>query len=199
VTPILTWSLKGGLVIGLLAGWWLVHQMVAGLGQQVAEQRLALEQSPQEESYQASLRSELGRRSFDIERIRKYVLRRDKIVDVVAAIEEEGKRYGVVVEVPDIAEELELGEGGVLVEPTGPLQDVRMRVEAWGEPSTVISWLHGVEHLPYLLYIRSWDLKTGKAVPARGVTAPTAAGRGEAAPVYTGYVDMAVIVSMEKE
>ena len=189
------WIIKGSVLVLVIAGLVFAHSRVSALAALVIERRAELDQKPDEELRAATLRSELSRRAFDLNRIRTYVVPRDQIIDVVSAIEAEGQRFGVTVQVPDIQEEPVFDEAGNPIAPPGPLQDVQAKIIAVGPPDRLVAFLHSMDHLPYILRVTRWNLSLDRSAlsSSSSISVP---GSEEAAVALEGFLESDVMITV---
>lgn len=145
-------SLALGLIVGIVFLW--RHTAAARL--QFFSAQRALQNVPQQVSQQTSLAVEIDKHRHDISRLRAYVVERQNIGEVIAAIEAAGHRHKLSVQIADVAEASPLSESSDEL-----LSDVRLKLTAVGRPEAMLRFLHTVEHVPYLLYLESWQLDTG--------------------------------------
>lgn len=192
---LIAWSLKVCVLLLMMGGLLFVHSFVSRLADQVTEKRNELEQKPAEQLRIATLRSELSRRAFDLDRIKGYVVSRDRIIDVVSAIEAEGQRFGVTVQVPDIQEVPVFDADGNQIDPTGPLQDVEIKVIAVGPPQQLVAFLHSIDHLPYILSTVRWNLSLDRSALSSSSTIPVPSGEGETA-ALEGVLETDIILAV---
>lgn len=193
------WVLRVLLLLVVLGGVCYARIQVKGVWQYNREQYGRLEQLPQRLMHASLLQVELDEYERDVERLRRYIVASEELIEVVADIESEGIKYNIDVHVSDLQKELVLDEkSGKLVEPNGPLQDVRVHVTVSGSPEDIVAFLHGMEHLPYLLRVVSWKVGVDQAVGG-GVFAGQAPGvDSEEALESTGYGEAEVLVTTKK-
>ncbi|MGH9858347.1 MAG: hypothetical protein ACRD4B_10930, partial [Acidobacteriota bacterium] len=104
------------------------------------------------------------------------IVSRQEVGDVVSFIEQEGVRQGISARVSDIEEEQQLDQFGNQIAASGPLVDVRLTIMADGPPENLVSFLHSMEHMPYLSQVDNWEITTTRTRPT---TIPPAGQTGE--------------------
>jgi len=152
------WILKIVFLILLGVGLPYLHFLAGDLKSAVADKRLQLERGPDDVVYASAAKADLAKRQLDLRRIGQYMPDRGSLVPVVTAIEQEGGKRNVSVKVTDISEELTVNAAGQPIPASGPVQNIRIKVSAVGEPEDILQALYNIDHLPYLLYVASWDL-----------------------------------------
>lgn len=168
------WPVRG-------AGWTLLLLATVWLGQRVQAARVEHEQRqqiwarvPAELSAEAALDKMLSEQEAAIEQLRRLVVRRAEVGQVVGVMEQMARQRQLEVVLTDIREE---GQAAA----SGPLRDVRLAGTVTGTPASLLSWLVAVEQLPYVLHLADWKLQlverpsSGLAVGVAPETEPAAA------------------------
>lgn len=163
------------LAIGMIVGLWFAWRHLNQLRHQVNEAQRTVDNIPQQLLRQEEMASELRRQDTRLRQLERYLPRRAAIGDVVAAIESLARKNEVAVIVPDIKEDVRYGRDNKPVPQTGRYIDIRLQVQAYGDPAKLLTFLHSVEHLSYVLKITDWKVATNySAVPsALNVSPPT--------------------------
>ena len=147
------------IVVGIGVGLYVAHVQVVELKNKQAEDVARLERVPQLELEIANQQADFDKRAFDITRIQDLLIGRNDIPSVVASIEQEGASQGVSVTVPEITEIQQVDAKGKVLPPSGPTQDIGIKVSAQGDPDAIITFVHLIEHLPHLLYVESLTMQ----------------------------------------
>ncbi|MEX0649375.1 MAG: hypothetical protein WD200_00045 [Candidatus Andersenbacteria bacterium] len=154
---------------------------------------------PDDLLHASALKAELAKHDLDIRRIQSYVLTRNTIAEAVEAIEKEGAENNIEVTVSDINEVVELGAGGNVVEPVGPLRKIKLQVIGSGQPSNLLTFLYKIEHAPYLLYLDEWQVASGVRSGGQGVsTAAPDQSRGGQPVVEKATMGLSVIMFVHR-
>ncbi len=193
------WIIKCVVLAALLAGLWYVDMVTRQLYQQVSEAQREQEQVSVELLQLTRFRSELQKRNFDIGRIGLLVPARDQTLDVVNAIEGEGKKLSLEPRIFDIAEEQVFNQQGVQIEPVGPLREIRMTILVTGHPRNLLLFLRQLEYMPYLTRLAAWNLTNGRAASLGGTrSVPTIVEVGKT-PVVEGSLQAEIILSVKNK
>ncbi len=134
--------------------------------------------SPGEALAVTAAQAELARRALDLDRLRSYVVLRDRLADAITTIEAQGAALAVTVAVSNVRPHLAVDDEGKIVEPGGPVRPIRLTIQASGAPSGLLTLLYRIEHLPYLLHAQTWRVTAsplpGGAKEATQAAVPTA-------------------------
>lgn len=140
--------------------WWLRGQILQTRGELAAamvfqQRQLALK------TQHAALENELSRRTHDIGRIAQMVPAPTDLNGVLSVLESEAQREGVTVAATarESADEVGAEAGAGATE----FRLIPIAITATGGPAALVSYLHAVEHMPYLAGIESFSLQTGRA------------------------------------
>lgn len=160
----LTWIIEGIvfvlLIVATIWGW----QMLSNFREEVLQGASTLEMRPEEQVLFASVQSEISRRGDDVASVESLIVERNQLGDVVGQIEGAAQDAGVLVALPEVEEKAVFNEHGNEVEPSGPIQEVRIAIVATGSPRDLLEFLYQLEHLPYLVTLDDWRLDTQKKV-----------------------------------
>lgn len=190
----LGWIIRLLLVLALLTGAGYGWQFVQGKRNEVIASRLTLERRPALRSHYASQEAELRRRQDEITQIQSLVISRDNVGQVVGEIERTAGSAGATLQIPKVEEKFVQDEKGQPILPAGPLFDVRIKLVANGQPKQLLNLLYAIEHMPYLLYLESWDLTSVR--PEGPDTLEGSAADSEAA---FGQLNASVVVAVWKD
>lgn len=188
--PIIFWTIKIAMLLVAVTGLTYVHYSITGLRREVAQQQSTLAEKPDQIFYEAALEAELSKHAFDITRINAYVPPREEIINVIATIEAEGQAHSAAVTIAEIKEKLVLDAANKPVPATGPVEDVIIELVAIGSPTNLMNFLHGLDHLPYVLHVESWHLS-----PDKSAQPPPTTSDVQAAPRQSRLEVTAVMVS----
>ncbi|MFH1353999.1 MAG: hypothetical protein ABIH36_01805 [bacterium] len=192
------------LVIALVIVIAILSSYIQDARRRTIERYVALEQSLGSVAHNAEMREELSQREHDINRIKAFIPERQKLGEVVDALEHSAGQLGITVTVPQIKEEIKEDEEGNPIVPAGPLREVRLRLVASGAPDKTLRWLHAVEYQPYLLTMVDWRFATVKTIsmPA-GAGMPAPAGESlskqEAQRMSTVEAEIIVTILVNEE
>lgn len=190
------------LVVALVVVVIILSSRIQNARRRTSERYVALEQNLGSVAHKTELKEELLQREHDISRIKALVPERQKLGEVVDALERSAEQLGVAVTVPQIREEIKEDEKGNPIVPTGPLREIRLRLVASGAPDKTLRWLHAVEYQPYLSTMVDWRFVTGEiknTQPGVGMPAPageSSGSSGEAAAQRVGTVEAEIIVTI---
>lgn len=163
-------SLYALVIILCIAGIFYAHTKVRSLWENVALRQALLQDVPARTTYTANLKKEFDATLVKMENIRATVPSSDGLVEVVSAISAAAVTSGISAQVPIVQENVPETEDGATA-----FSDVRIHVVASGSPAALASFLHRVEHLPYLLRVVSWKIDTTQqsAITSFTSAAPT--------------------------
>lgn len=151
------WTVRVLVLMVLGVGIFMAHRSTIALKQQRSEVLQQLERSPSRVLEAAAQQADLARHNLDISRIKNYLIARSDIAGFVAAVESEGKRRSLTVQVPEIKE--------VLDKAAGSTADVTVHVSVDGSPEQIVAFAHSLENLPYVVVLDTW-LLSGESVVA---------------------------------
>lgn len=197
-TPLMVVGVEPAIMVGLLLGLWFGWQELQQLRQQVSEAQRTVENIPQQLLEQDDIASELKKQATRLQQLEKFLPRREAIGEVVAAIESLARQNGVSVIVPDVKEEIRYGRDNKPIPVTGRYLDVRLIVQGYGDPTKLMTFLYGMEHLPYLLRIPDWKISTDfLVVPAALSVSPP---EGTASPERpAGLLEAGVVLTITRD
>lgn len=166
---VITWVALLGIFV-LLAGatgyaWWFVYQEKID----VAAVQASRQREPSDLQSYTAWRGELAARQVDIDRIRAALITRDDIGQVVSTIEAEASRRGVTVQIPAVEEKVTLDESGKPVNPTAPLQEIRLELVGSGTPEALTQLLYSIEHVSPVAYLESWSVRSDPRTRPQGL------------------------------
>ncbi len=196
-----TWIMKVGVLCAFVVGIYFFHGVAVNLQGEVEKKYGELLYLPQRLIHASLLQVELDEYASDVEKIQGYVVGSEELIDVVADIESEGERHGVSIHVSDLQKELVIDEkSGRLTEPPGPFIDVRVTIEISGDPENIVTLLHGIENLPYLLQIVSFSVNVDTLSTSGAVFVGNAPSESEEVqePVYGASGEAEVFVTTLK-
>jgi len=147
----------------------------------ILKQRLVLEESLMSAVRLVELQDQLSENVKAVEQIESMAPSEDEIGSVIEVMEREARELGIILRIPTIREENEFDENGDLVEPTGNLRSIRIKVDARGEPVALMRFMHEMEYLPYLIGIVafSFESKGSEVAEPVVVNAPTGGAPGD--------------------
>jgi len=156
----------------------------------VAAERLA--EGPQTVIRQATLERLVADRKHDVDRISAHVLQRESVGDFVGKLEGEAARFDILVQVPTITEE----ENDDMADPV--LDDITVSLRAEGTAGNLLLFLHAVEHLPFLIDVREFNLDTGGGAgsPGFAITVPDRPEDDDSPPVPPANMTATLRVSL---
>jgi len=147
------------IIVLAIGGLYAAHQQVQVLRLERATALVELEKTPDRLLEVAAQQADLDKHAFDIQRIDKYLITRENVVDVVSQIEQEGQVQGLTVQVPTIEEVIAAADGEKKVErANATVSDIEMNVSVDGDPDDIIVFAHRIEHLPYLISLQYMSL-----------------------------------------
>ncbi|MEX1112140.1 MAG: hypothetical protein WEC84_01645 [Candidatus Andersenbacteria bacterium] len=191
----IAWVIRVAVIAGLIAGIVYANRYIRVQQQAVEAKKQAVLQQPEDLIHASTLKAELSKHQFDIDRIRTYVLKREEIAEAVGWIEGEGQKLNVSVTVSDIKEVAVLDAAGNPLPQTGPLQKISLEVVGSGLPSNVLSFLHQVEHAPYLIYMDKWAVSSSTRPGSTGVSSAAPSGNEvSSAPAVSAVLSADVIM-----
>lgn len=179
--------------------WWGWSYTAAQRAALIAlEQRLEL--LPAEQAQQAAAEEGLEKHQSSFQRLQTFVVAAESIPQFIAALETEAKKRGVTVQVADVREEEFKDDEGNVVQPTGPLRDIRLKAVAVGEPVQLVDFLRAVENVPYLGRVVDWRLNAVATGGAGTITAtiPTGSPSSAATP-RGGEMNLTFLLSIRNE
>lgn len=147
----------------------MAHTQVAALKSKQAEDLARLEQLPLIELEAANQQADFDRREFDIRRIKTLLVNRNDIARVVADIEREGRSQELIVTVPEIIEIQQIDANGKVVSASGSTESIGIKVSVQGDPDDIVTFIHSVEHLPYILYVDSLGMQHSLPEPVTAI------------------------------
>ncbi len=106
----------------------------------------------------STVQQELRGRSPDLERILRLIKSSQDIVTFIEELEAGAQGYKVVLEVPNINEVQRLDEAGEPIEERGPFRSISLIISAHGKAEDLLHYVHAMEHAPYLVSLRDWDI-----------------------------------------
>ncbi len=133
-----------------------VHILVSGLWEDVALRQEVLRDVPAQSSRTSALKKELDGALASLQLIHASIPPTDGLVGVVSAISAAAVSSGISAQVPVVQSNTPTDNPN----PDGLFTDVRIHVVASGNPAALASFLHRVEHLPYLLRVVSFKIDT---------------------------------------
>ena len=128
--------------------------------------------APQQLLAQGAISTELKKHTLAINQLKQQVPPRSAVGDIVARIENEASKNNVKAIVSDVKVEITYGKDNKPIAQTGPYQDVRLTVQSYGDPAALLSLLHVIEHLPYVLKVPDWSIATDYTVLPAALTVP---------------------------
>lgn len=166
---------EAAIAIGVVVGLWYGWQMLRQVRSEVIAAQQKIENIPQQQLQQEEVASELKRQDARLRQLGNYLPRREAIGDVVAAIEGVAQKNGIAVIVPEVTDDVRIGADRKPITQTGRYRDVRLTVQGYGDPIKLIAFLHGVEHLPYIIKVPDFEVTTDYAAlpTALSVSPPT--------------------------
>lgn len=153
------WAAKSLLLLGLVvaAGW--LGQRTQHLRATNAELNDSLAQLPETLSAEAVRRMELAEQQPTLERLQRFLPRREEVGVVAGALEREGTQRQVALVITDVREAEVRDASGAVVPASGPLRDIWVAGVATGRPTQLLHWLAAVERLPYLMQLQEWKFR----------------------------------------
>ena len=140
------------------------HTIVRSVWQDIAVRQALLHDVETQTSQTAILKKMLDAASADMAKVNATIPTRDGLVEVVSFISAEAVASGITAQVPIV----EAAEVDPSATPDAVFADVRIHIVASGQPAALASFLHRVEHLPYIVRVVSWNIdaiKTASIVP----------------------------------
>lgn len=167
------------------------HMQVLVLWKEVALRQALLLDVPARMSHTAFLKKELDAALIKMQKIHTAIPTRDGLVEVVSAISSAALASGISAQVPVVqAQSADAGEAT-----DAPFSDVRIHVVASGDPAALASFLHRVEHLPYILRVVSWKIDTAAQTTVSSFTStvPVDAPKVVSLPGSSFEADIAIV------
>lgn len=145
---------------------WLWYD-VTKVREQLGQAQVELQNVPQQILHRTDLAQSLEARQHDINRLHTLIPSRQEVAGMLTALEAEAGKQNIVVEVTDISE--------VVVEKdTQPSEDfvvAQIKILADGRAIDLLSFLHQVEHLPYLITLSDWQVAAAGTGANQGISA----------------------------
>ncbi len=151
------------LVISIsIVGIWVAHGEVRELWADTATKYSILQNIPAQASRTDFLEKDLESALSQMDDIRTAITTRDGLVDVISEITISAKRFGVSVQVPTVQENSKSPSPSPAADDVSQesFSSIRIRVIGSGTPTALASYLHYIEHIPYILSIVSWKIDT---------------------------------------
>lgn len=132
------------------------HMQVRSLRHGIAAQQALVQDVQAQTSHITVLKKTFDTATSDMTKVNATIPRRDGLVDVVSLISAEAVNAGIAAQVP-VVQAAKVNPGAT---PGDAFSDIRIHIIASGQPAALASFLHRVEHLPYILRIASWKIDT---------------------------------------
>lgn len=189
---------EAALAIGAAIGLWFAWQHLRQLRYQAIAAQHTIENIPQQRLQQEEVAAQLQQQDTRLRPIENYLPRREAIGDVVAAIESVARKNNVTVIVPEITDDVRLDSNRKPIPQAGRYRDVQLVVQAYGDPVQLLTFLHGVEHLPYVVKVPDFELTTDYAAlpTALSVSLPTTTPAPDSP---AGFLEAGVVLTITRD
>lgn len=190
--------LEVAVAAGLLIGLWLGAQRLQRMQQHVVAAQHQIATAPQQQLAQEAISTELKKYAAAVTQLQQLIPPRSTVGNVIARIEGEASKKKLKAIVSDVKEEIKYGKNNKPIVQAGPYQEVRITVQSYGDPATLLELLYAIEHLPYVLKIPDWNITTDyAAIPAAlTVAVPTPGASEERA---RGLLEASIIITINKD
>lgn len=181
------------IIILLVGGSVYVDTIVRSIWHDIAVRQAFLQDVQAQTSHTAVLKKKLDAATADMSKVNATIPRKDGLVEVVSLISAEAVASGIAAQVPVV----EAAQVNPETTPDEGYSDVRIHIVASGQPAALASFLHRVEHLPYVLHVASWKIDTIQTASIAPFT--NEAPAGEQAPPATGsslIADISLIIKL---